>query len=336
VLGKHSKLIVLFIIMAAVISVISIFLPNKFLTLINFQSMASQIPEFGLLAIAMMIAMITGGIDLSVVSITNLCGVIMALVLKRLVSPEVMTAHTGAIITLAIVLGLFLSVFLGFINGFVVAGFGVPPILATLGTQGLYLGFSIIITKGYGIQDFPQKFLFIGSGTVGVIPMPFIIFVFCAFAAALFLSRTRLGLSMYMIGSNPIASRFSGIDNSGVLIKTYMVTGLLAGVSSVIMISRVNSMRPGYGYAYLLQAILVAVLGGTDPSGGYGNVLGLVMGIILLQVLQSGFNILSLSPFFKKFIWGVMLLLVMVINFAVAEYQQRARKTLRGRVGGLK
>jgi simple sugar transport system permease protein len=85
-------------------------------------------------------------------------------------------------------------------------------------------------------------------------------------------------------------------------------------------------MRPGYGYAYLLQAILVAVLGGTDPSGGFGSVLGVVMGIIILQVLQSGFNILSFSPFFKKFIWGMMLLIVMVINFIMSEYQQRTKK----------
>lgn len=82
-------------------------------------------------------------------------------------------------------------------------------------------------------------------------------------------------------------------------------------------------MRPGYGYAYLLQAILVAVLGGTNPLGGSGKILGLVMGIVILQTLQSGFNILTLSPFFKKFVWGIMLLLVMVINYFVAEYQLR-------------
>lgn len=85
-------------------------------------------------------------------------------------------------------------------------------------------------------------------------------------------------------------------------------------------------MRPGYGSAYLLQAILVVILGGVDPYGGYGSVLGVVMGIIILQVLQSGFNILAFTPFFKKFIWGFMLLVVMIINFFVAKYQQRAKK----------
>jgi simple sugar transport system permease protein len=91
------------------------------------------------------------------------------------------------------------------------------------------------------------------------------------------------------------------------------------------MISRANSMRPGYGSAYLLQAILVAVLGGTDPYGGFGSVKGLIMGIVILQITQSGLNIMSFSPFFKKFIWGFALLAIMVINYLVNKYNERKR-----------
>jgi simple sugar transport system permease protein len=319
--------------MIVLIAIMSAALPTKFLRLLNFQSMVSQIPEFGLLAIAMMVAMITGGIDLSVVSITNLTGVIAALILKNMITPRMTGTQTFIMMALAVFTAIALSILCGLLNGVVIAKLGVPAILATLGTQGLYLGIAIAITEGHGISTFPEKFLFIGTGQVGVVPMPFVIFIAVALLVYVFLSKTRLGLSMYMVGSNPTVSKFAGIDNDDVLIKTYMTTGLLAGISSIIMISRVNSMRPGYGYAYLLQAILVVILGGVDPYGGFGSVLGVVMGIVILQVLQSGFNILSFSPFFKKFIWGVMLLLVMVINAAVAEYQQRVRKTDRGRAG---
>jgi simple sugar transport system permease protein len=311
--------------MIVVVIIMSASLPGKFLTLINFQSMAVQIPEFGLLAIAMMIAMITGGIDLSVVSITNFTGVISALILKTYVPGEAQSASLFSIILLTIITALAVSAFSGFVNGFLVANVGVPPILATLGTQGLFLGLAIIITEGHGISTFPEKFLYIGSGKIGGIPVPLIIFIASTLLVALFLRKTALGLKMYMVGSNPVAARFSGINNNNVLRMTYVVTGLLAGISSLIMISRVNSIRPGYGYAYLLQAILVAVLGGTDPGGGYGSVLGVVVGIIILQTLQSGFNILAFSPFFRKFIWGLMLLLVMVINFYISIYQQRKR-----------
>jgi simple sugar transport system permease protein len=326
VFGRHSKIWTLFIMMIVLTAIMSVALPDKFLRLLNFQSMFSQIPEFGLLAIAMMIAMITGGIDLSVVSITNLTGVIAALVLKNIITPEMAGSQAFAMMAVAVVAALSLSVLCGLLNGVVIAKFGVPPILATLGTQGLFLGIAIAITEGHGISTFPEKFLFIGSGQVGVIPMPFIIFIVVALLISLFLNKTKLGLSMFMVGSNPTVSKFAGVNNDNVLIKTYMLTGLMAGVSSVIMISRVNSMRPGYGSAYLLQAILVVILGGVDPYGGYGSVLGVVMGIIILQVLQSGFNILTFTPFFKKFIWGFMLLVVMIINFFVAKYQQRAKK----------
>jgi simple sugar transport system permease protein len=325
VIYRRSKIVALAVIMVVIVLIMSFSLPGKFLTLINFQSMAVQIPEFGLLAIAMMIAMITGGIDLSVVSITNFTGVISALILKQYAAGQGGNSSVFTVIFLAILMAFVVSAFSGLVNGFLIARVGVPPILATLGTQGLYLGLAIVITKGHGISTFPEKFLFIGSGQIAGIPMPLVIFIACTLLAALLLRRTSLGLRMYMTGSNPVAARFSGVTTANVLLMTYMMTGLLAGVSSLIMISRVNSIRPGYGYAYLLQAILVAVLGGTDPSGGYGSVLGVVVGIIILQTLQSGFNILAFSPFFRKFIWGLMLLLVMVINYYISVYQQRKR-----------
>jgi len=325
-LGKYSKTIVLFTIMVGIIIIMSIFIPDKFLTVINFQSMASQIPEFGLLALAMMIAMMTGGIDLSVVSITNLTGVIAAVILTKLVSPQMGEGLITLIIILAILVAIISSLVCGLLSGVLIAYVGVPPILATLGTMGLFLGIAIVITEGHGITGFPDKFLFIGSGTIWIIPVPFIIFIVCALIVALVLNKTSLGLSIQMLGSNPVASWFAGISNNSILVKTYMISGLLAGISSVIMISRVNSMRPGYGYAYLLTAILVIVLGGVNPSGGFGTITGVVVGVIILQLLQSGFNILAFSPFFKKFIWGFMLLLVMVINFIIAKYQQRSRK----------
>jgi len=304
----------------------SIFIPDKFLTVINFQSMASQIPEFGLLALAMMIAMMTGGIDLSVVSITNLTGVIAAIILTKLVSPQMGGGLVTLIIILAILAAIISSLVCGLLNGVLIAYVGVPPILATLGTMGLFLGIAIVITEGHGITGFPDEFLFIGSGTIWIIPVPLIIFIACALIVALVLNKTSLGLSIQMLGSNQVASWFAGINNNSILVKTYMTTGLLAGISSVIMISRVNSMRPGYGYAYLLAAILVIVLGGVNPNGGFGTVTGVVIGVIILQLLQSGFNILAFSPFFKKFMWGVILLLVMVVNFIISKYQQRSRK----------
>lgn len=319
---KSSKNLTLFIIMMAIFMILSFAMPSKFLTGINLQSMASQFPEFGLLALAMMMAMITGGIDLSVVSVSNFTGVIAALILAASVESS---TPVGVAVLLTILAVVAVSVVCGLINGLLIAGVGVPPILATLGTQGLFLGLAIVITQGHSVSGFPEGFMALGSGTVFGIPVPFIIFMAVALLVSVLLNRTRQGFNMYMVGSNPTVARFSGVNNMKVLINTYILTAVLAGFASLIMISRANSMRPGYGTAYLLQAILVAVLGGTDPDGGFGTVKGLVMGIIILQITQSGLNILSFSPFFKKFIWGFALLAIMVINYLLNRYNERKR-----------
>jgi len=314
---KEPKNKYLFVIMLLTTIIMAVLLPDKFLSAKNISSMASQFPEFGFLALAMMLAMITGGIDLSVVATANFTGVIAALILSK--GPEAGMNPTISII-FAILATFVVAIPCGMINGLLISIVGVPPILATLGTQGLYLGLATVLTKGYSIANFPESFLFIGSGSLFGIPVVFILFVLGTVIVALVLGRTQQGFSMYMIGTSPTVARYSGVDNSRVIIKTYILTALLAAVSSIIMISRANSMRPGYGSSYLLQAILVVVLGGADPDGGFGNIPGLLMAITTLQVTQSGLNILAFSPFVRKFIWGFALLLVMTINFVAQQY----------------
>lgn len=318
---KNPKNRTLIIILGIALMIMVFSMPGKFFTASNFQSMASQFPEFGILALAMMLAMITGGIDLSVVSVANFTGVLSAIILTR-----VEGLPTGVSILSAIVVTVVVSALCGLCNGALIALVGVPPILATLGTQGLFMGVSIVITKGYSISGFPDAYMAIGNGNVlGGVPISFLLFILAAVCVHLLLTRTRQGFNMFMIGSSPVVSKFSGVDNTKVLIKTYVITAILAGISSVIMTSRANSMRPGYGTAYILEAILVAVLGGVDPDGGFGNVPGLVMAVLILQVTQSGLNILAFSPFFKKFIWGFALLAVMVINYLVQVNSSKKR-----------
>ncbi len=318
-ISKEPKNSVLFVIMVCIVLILTLALPGKFLTGINFTSMASQFPEFGILALAMMLVMITGGIDLSVIAIANLSGVMAALVLS---SPLRDAMPVVLLIGIAIFVALATSLLCGVLNGLLIAAVGVPPILATLGSQGLFLGIAIIITGGHSISGFPSEFMAIGNNSIIFLPIPFLIFVIIALLISLLLKRTRQGFNMFMIGSNSVISKFSGVDNRRVLLQSYVVSALLAGLASIIIISRVNSMRPGYGQVYLLQAILVAVLGGTAPEGGFGNVAGVVMAVIILQITQSGLNLLSFSPFFKKFMWGLALLCIMAMNFLSQRYQE--------------
>ncbi len=274
--------------------------------------MAMQFPEYGLLALGIMLAMLTGGIDLSLVSIISLSGVTAGMVLTRYqeigLPPEM-------VILLAIFVALVVALACGLINGLLITLANVPAIIATLGTNGLFLGIAIVLTEGHGIRGFPTEFIMIGNGMTLGIPNTFIIFVVVALLVGLMLSRSRLGFQMRMLGASPEASQYSGVRNSSVLIKTHMVTALLAGIAAIIIISRVNSIRPGYGSNYLLLSVLIAILGGTNPAGGFATTLGVSLGIVTLQVLTSGLNILNFTPFFRKFIWGLFLLVVMVIHY---------------------
>ncbi|MFP4374648.1 MAG: ABC transporter permease [Spirochaetaceae bacterium] len=308
---KNANNLMLFIIFLALMVVLSIALPDNFLTMRNFRSMMRQFPEYGLLALGIMLAMITGGIDLSIVGITSLSGVVAAQVLVQHAESAI---PSGLFVVFAIAAALGVAVLCGILNGILITIANVPALIATLGTNGLFLGLAIVFTEGHGIRGFPVEILYIGNYQVLGIPMPFVIFLVVALLIGLLLNRTQLGFNMTMLGSNPEVSQFSAVNNTMVLIKTHVIIALLAGISSIIIISRVNSMRPGYGEAYLLLAILIAILGGTNPNGGFGTVLGVGLGLASMQVLTSGLNFLEFTPFFRKFIYGLLLLGVMVLG----------------------
>lgn len=282
-----------------------------FLCLRNFQSMSSQVVELGLFGFAVGICMIAGGIDLSVIMNANLSAILSGMFLLRY-SGEI----NGSILTIITVcFALIIGSICGLLNGILITKLNITPILATLGTFSLFGGISIILTKGKSISGFPNEFLVIGNGTIGKIPVTFIIFILLTLIIYLLLDRTILGVSIYLVGTNPIAARFSGLNNHSILIRTYMIAGAIAGLAGIIMTSKFASARPDYGTAFLLPAILVVLLGGVDPAGGSGSVIGIFIAVVLLQLLQTGFNIvLGTSTFLKQAIWGFILVAVMIVD----------------------
>lgn len=323
---KERNLFQLLILVVVIFILMSAVNPGKFLTLRNFESMSFQFPEFGILSIAMMLAMLTGGIDLSIVGIANLAGILAALILTKGI-PETASGTVIIVMSLVAVLTAILAgIACGILNGILIAHLEITPILATLGTMELFTGISIVITRGSAINTYPEEFVFLGNGLIWIFPVPVIIFTVMAIVFAIILRRTMFGINLYMMGTNPTAARFSGIDNAKVLIETYLLTGLLAGVAGIVMIARSNSARADYGSSYILQSILIAVLGGVSPSGGFGTIFGVVLAILSLQFLSSGFNMLRFNNFAKELTWGLFLLLVMVLNYLM-NARQAKRKT---------
>jgi len=270
--------------------------------------MAFQLPELGILSLAIMITMLSGGINLSIIATANMAGIVSAFIMTRMIT-ESMTGSPIPIILLAILAGWLVSLLIGIFNGVLIAYIGVSPILATLGTMTLVGGISILVTKGYVVSGFPEEYQYLGNGIFLGIPIPFLIFLALAIFVSILLRRTPFGIANYLIGSNEKATRFSGINVNRTLVITYALSGLLCGIASTIMISRFNSAKAGYASSYLLITILISVLGGVDPYGGFGKISGLVLALFILQLVSSTFNFLGLSSHLTIAIWGLLLLI---------------------------
>jgi simple sugar transport system permease protein len=322
---KYSELIVL----AIILVVVSLFMwavnGTNFMLVGNFQSMAFQLPELGILTLAMVFAMLTSGINLSIIASANLSGIVMAIILTRTVPSDATGIGIVGIVILAIVAGLATSGLIGLLNGFLIAVLDISPILATLGTMIMGGGLALVLTNGSVISGLPPAMLWIGNGFILGIPVPILIFTACALIMALILRRTPLGTRIHLIGSNPTACFFSGVNNRTVLIRTYIISGIYAGVAAMIMISRFNSAKADYGESYLLLTILAAVLGGVNPAGGFGRVAGVTLSVMILQIISSGLNLIGVSNFLTLSLWGGILIFVMVIKFVIEYFQERVR-----------
>jgi len=299
--------VVVFITMAALS-------PERFLSAQNMTSMAFQFPEFAILALAMTITMLTGGIDLSVVGISNLSAVTAAIILTQFAGPQSSGLEMAMWIGIAIIVSISVGLAAGLFNGIAIAIFGLPPILATLGSGLVFTGLAVAMTGGSAVLGLPSAVAWLGNETVYGLPVPILLFGILALGLSLLLTRTSFGLKIQMYGTNPLAAQFAALDINRLLLKVYMLSGFYSAMAGMVIMSRANSAKADYGSSYLLLAVLIAVLGGINPYGGYGRIIGVVLAVLSMQFLSSGLNMLQVSNFSRELIWGMLLIFVMIVN----------------------
>ena len=302
------------IIAVVVFALMGILSPERFLSEQNLTSMAFQFPEFAILALAITLVMMTGGIDLSVVGIANLSAVVAALILTEFAGPDLPLQASLLWLGFALGASLLIGAMAGLLNGTLVAFLGLPPILATLGSGLVFTGFAIALTGGSAVMGFPEVVAWIGNSQVLGLPTPLLIFIVLAVALHFLMTRTAFGIRISMFGTNPLAALYAAVDVKGMLLKVYMLSGMFASVAGMVIMSRANSAKADYGSSYLLLSVLIAVLGGVNPYGGYGRVVGVVLAVLSMQFLSSGLNMLQVSNFARELIWGALLLFVMTTN----------------------
>ncbi|MCL3862082.1 ABC transporter permease [Actinotalea sp. K2] len=306
--GHALGLLVLAVMVAVMFSALS---PSIYATPLNVQSIAFAVPEIGLMALAISIAMTTAGIDLSTVAVANLAALTAAFVSLQ---GQEAGMSTLVVSVVAVAAALAVGMLCGVLNAAVIAVIGVAPILATLATQMLLAGLAVLLTEGRPIYGLTPELTAVGTGTFAAVPTVFWIFLLVIATAAFIMRRTGYGLRATMIGANAVASDYSGINRSGVIFRTYMLTGTISAVAGLVMVMRTVSAAPGYGSSYLLLAVTIAVLAGVNPFGGRVAVWGVALAAVVLQMISSGLNILGYSAYIYQIVQGLILVGVMILR----------------------
>jgi rhamnose transport system permease protein len=254
------------------------FQSDRFFTADNLLNQGRLMAEVGLVALAMTFVIVTGGIDLSVGSILGLVAILLG----------VFWQNMGLPLPLAMVLGILVGGLAGLGNGLIITRFGVPPLIATLATLALYRGLAEGISQARSVRGYPDWFFTLGQGEVLGVPTQLWVFGLLAVVAAVILGLSTFGRATYAIGSNAVASRFSGLSVDRTLLLIYTASGLIAGLAAVIFVSRVSTTRSDMGTGLELDVITAVVLGGTSIFGGRGTIIGTLLGLVLMQALKNG------------------------------------------------
>lgn len=309
----------------AVFVVFALLAPQTFPTPANMISIGFSLPGIALLAMGVMLSMVLAGIDLSVVAIADLAGVTMVQYFQAVGS-----GHWGPLVIAGgIVIALAVGAGCGAINGWLIGRLRITPILATLATMELFGGLAIAWTGGHALFGVPKTILHAANLNLGGIPLPAIILVVCALLVALLLHGSRFGIRSILVGANPRAAKLSGIRETRVQLGIYAVSGILAAVAGIIFVGRMAGAIPDYGgSSYILLAVVIAVLAGVNPGGGFGTVMGVMLAAFVLSMIKSGFIALDLGQFVYEIAQGAILIIVLTFG-AIARGDIRWLSWLR-------
>lgn len=306
------------IIVLVVITAFFALTEKKFWRIQTLESMLLQMSELGILAIAVFLCILVGGLNISLMGSANLSVLMAGLFILGNAQSGMAQSQINLLILEAFGVALLTGATCGLFNGIIVGYFRLPPLLATLGTGSLFIGLFKGMTGGESIFGYPPSLEFLGNGKIAGVPFPFYLFLGVTILIYILLRYTRFGYRVYMTGANETTAIFSGIDTRSIILKTYIIAGMLSSITGMIILGRTMSANYDYGAAtYVLFTIFIAVMSGS--RAGFGSVINMFVAMFALQALQTGFNYLLQTvrgnTYFRDFIWGVLLIVFLIINY---------------------
>jgi ribose/xylose/arabinose/galactoside ABC-type transport system permease subunit len=299
ILAKYG----IFIAFALLVIVLGIISP-PFFNPSNIINILRQTSVNGIIAVGMTLVIITGGIDLSVGALLALSAVIAT-----------SFAHPGDWpLIVPVCFGILVGLSGGLVNGLLIAKKRMAPFIVTLGMMTAARGLALVYTNGRPVINLSDGYNKIGGGYIAGLPVPVLVFTGIVAFGAFVLHYTRFGRYIFAVGGNELAAKVSGINTDKIKISVYAITGALAGLSGVVLSSRVMSGSASTGQGYELDAIAAVVIGGTSLKGGIGSIAGTIVGALIIGVMNNGLDLMNVSSYWQQIVKGLIIVLAVMLD----------------------
>lgn len=313
---KNPYTAILLAFMAAVLLIFTVTKGGVFWQLGTWKGIVMQFPEFGVMAFGVMFCLLIGCIDMSFVMLGNFATIVGVSFMGSAVKDGMSNAQIGLVIFEAFIIVSIICAIGGVINGLLISKLGIPPVIATIAMQMVWLGVSTGITGGKTVSSVPALYIEVGHSNVfGFLPFPLLVFIIVFIISALILKYTTYGEKVYMCGTNMKAAKFSAINTDGMVIGTFVLGDILCGIGSMLMVSTLNCAKADNGESYVMKIILLLVLAGISPNGGVGKIGNIIFSVLIIQIITSGVNMFgNLNTYHASMIYGGLLVIVLIIS----------------------
>ncbi|MBS6728600.1 ABC transporter permease [Lachnoanaerobaculum orale] len=288
-----------------------------FLDVYNIQSLLRDLAIIGMIGIAQSLLLLVGELDLSVGKIATLCGILSGmLMIYAKINPW-----------LALICGLIFGIFFGLLNGLIITKLRLNSMVATIGMQGVYGGINLVLTKGKAITGIPEQIQFLGKGSLGIVPMPFIFCIIVLILVLFLVKKTKTGRYIYAIGNSREAATILGIKVDQIRVFIYVVVGLISSLAGLLYVCRLGSAQSTLGESWPMNSIAASVIGGVSLNGGIGNPAGALIGAAIISIISNMIVLFGVNAYWQQAVSGIVVVLAISFSSIMEIIRERRARS---------
>ena len=288
-----------------------------FLDVYNIQSLLRDLAIIGMIGIAQSLLLLVGELDLSVGKIATLCGILSGmLMIYAKINPW-----------LALVCGLIFGIIFGLLNGLIITKLRLNSMVATIGMQGVYGGINLVLTKGKAITGIPEQIQFLGKGSLGIVPMPFIFCIIVLILVLFLVKKTKTGRYIYAIGNSREAATILGIKVDQIRVFIYVVVGLISSLAGLLYVCRLGSAQSTLGESWPMNSIAASVIGGVSLNGGIGNPAGALIGAAIISIISNMIVLFGVNAYWQQAVSGIVVVLAISFSSIMEIIRERRARS---------